>query len=105
MSTNTNVISQGRKITGTIKFANGMIIDGDVEGEIQSEAGAVTIGENANIKGDIKAGEVKMFGVVEGSISSEKCELKENSKLKGDIKTKSLKMEAGAVLDGRMQTG
>ena len=105
MSNNTNVLSQGMEITGTIKFSNDMIIDGKVDGEIQSDTGAVTIGENANIKGDIKAGEVKMFGRVEGSITSDKCELKANSKLIGDIKTKSLKMDEGAVLDGRMQTG
>jgi len=46
-----------------------------------------------------------MFGKVEGSIHSERCELKANSELKGDITTKSLKMEEGALLDGKMQTG
>ena len=105
MANNTNVLAQGIEIIGTIKFQNDMIIDGNVDGEIQSESGKVTIGENAKIKGDVKAGEVKMFGRVEGSIESERCELKANSKLKGDITTKSLKMEEGALLSGKMQTG
>ncbi len=105
MSNNTNVLAQGIEIIGTIKFSNPMIIDGKVEGEIVSEKGTVTIGENARIKGDVRAGEVKMFGKVEGSIHSERCELKANSELKGDITTKSLKMEEGALLDGKMQTG
>jgi cytoskeletal protein CcmA (bactofilin family) len=82
-----------------------MIIDGKVEGEIESQSGTVTIGENAQIKGDVKAGEVKMYGTVEGSITSDRCELMTNSKLKGDIKTKKLTMQEGALLDGRMQTG
>ncbi len=105
MSNNTNVLAQGIEIEGTIKFQNDMIIDGKVEGEIQSTTGKVTIGENAKIKGDVKAGEVKMFGTVEGSINSARCELKANSQLKGDIITKSLKMEEGALLSGKMQTG
>ena len=105
MSTKKNVLAEGIEIIGTIKFQNDMIIDGNVDGEIKSESGTVTIGENARIKGDVRAGEVKMFGRVEGSIHSERCELKANSKLEGDIITKSLKMEEGALLSGKMQTG
>ncbi|NNC90181.1 MAG: polymer-forming cytoskeletal protein [Akkermansiaceae bacterium] len=105
MANNTNVLAQGMEITGTIKFSNDMIIDGKIDGEIISDKGKVTIGENARIKGDVKAGEVKMFGKVEGKIVSERCELKQNSELKGDIKTKKLQMEEGALLSGRMETG
>jgi cytoskeletal protein CcmA (bactofilin family) len=105
MSNNTNVLSEGMEITGTIKFSNDMIIDGKVEGEIHSETGTVTIGENAFIKGNIKAGKVKMFGKVEGSVEADACELKASSKLKGDLKAKAMTTEEGAVVDGRMQTG
>jgi len=105
MASNTNVLAQGIEITGTIKFSNDMIIDGKVEGEILSEKGKVTIGENARITGDIKAGEIKMFGKVEGKIDAERCELKDKSELKGDIKTRKLQMEEGALLSGRMETG
>ena len=105
MSTTKNVLTEGIEIIGTIKFQNDMIIDGKVEGEIQSDKGTVTIGENARIKGDVRAGEVKMFGYVEGGIYTDRCELKANSRLEGDITTKSLKMEEGALLSGKMQTG
>ncbi len=105
MANNTNVLAQGIEIVGTIKFSNDMIIDGKVDGEIESQSGTVTIGENAKIKGNVKAGEVKMYGHVEGTITSDRCELMEKSVLKGDIKTKKLTMQEGALLDGRMQTG
>lgn len=105
MANNTNVLAQGIEIVGTIRFENDLIIDGKVEGEIHSQGGKVTIGENATITGDIHAGEVKMFGKVEGAIHSERCELKANSRLNGDITTKSLKMDEGALLSGKMQTG
>ena len=105
MANATNVLASGIEITGTIKFSNDMIIDGKIDGEIRSDGGHVTIGENANIKGDIIAGEVKLFGKVEGTITSDRCELKPNSKLDGDIKTKMLSMEEGASLSGRTDIG
>ena len=105
MANATNVLANGIEITGSIKFSNDMVIDGKVDGEITSEKGKVTIGENAYVKGDVKAGEVKLFGTVEGTITSERCELKTKSKLDGDIKTKMLSMEEGAVLSGRTDIG
>lgn len=105
MANATNVLAQGIEITGSIKFSNDMIIDGKVDGKIESDKGKVTIGENAQIKGDVKAGEVKMYGKVEGTIDSGRCELKPKSELKGDIKTKSLSMEEGAILSGQTQIG
>ena len=65
----------------------------------------ITIGENAHVKGDVTAGEVKVFGRVEGKITSEKCELKEKSRLEGDIKTKNLSMDPGASMSGRTEIG
>ena len=58
MSNTTNVLAQGIEIIGSITFQNDMHIDGKVEGEILSESGKVTIGELADIKGNIRAGEV-----------------------------------------------
>ena len=105
MSNTKNILAEGIEITGTIKFQNDMIIDGSVDGEIRSDEGSLTIGENARIKGDIKTGEVKMFGRVKGAIQTKRCELKENSNLDGDITTGVLKMDEGAVVSGQMQTG
>jgi cytoskeletal protein CcmA (bactofilin family) len=53
----------------------------------------------------VTAGEVKVFGRVEGKITSEKCELKEKSRLQGDIKTKNLSMDPGASMSGRTEIG
>jgi len=105
MANATNVLASGIEIVGAIKFSNDMIIDGKVDGEIKSDGGKVTIGENAQIVGDIVAGEVKLFGKVKGTITSERCELKPNSKLDGDIKTKMLSMDEGASLSGRTEIG
>ena len=105
MPKSSNVLASGIEIKGSIKFANDMIIDGKIEGEINSDKGRVTIGENANIKGDVTAGDVKVYGKVEGKITSERCELKDKSRINGDIKSKVFSMEEGASLSGRTEIG
>ena len=105
MANATNILTKGLEINGSIKFSNDMIVDGKIDGEIISDKGKVTIAENASIKGDVKAGEVKLYGKVEGTITSDRCELKEKSLLKGDIKTKTLSMEEGATLQGKTSIG
>jgi len=105
MANPTNVLSNGIEITGSIRFTNDMIIDGKINGEIMSDKGRVTIGENAAIVGDITAGEVKIYGKVEGKITSQRCELKDKSWINGDIKSKVFSMEEGAKLSGRTDIG
>jgi cytoskeletal protein CcmA (bactofilin family) len=105
MANPTNVLSSGIEITGSIRFSNDMIVDGKIEGEITSDKGRVTIGENAVIKGDVSAGEVKVYGKIEGKITSERCELKDKSRINGDIKSKVFSMEEGAQLSGRTEIG
>ena len=105
MANATNVLANGIEIIGSIRFSNDMIIDGKIEGEIISDKGRVTIGENAQVKGNITAGEVKLFGHIEGKITSERCELKAKSRLDGDIKAKMFSMEEGAKHAGRSDIG
>lgn len=106
MSTNTtNVLAQGIEIIGTIRFQNDMHIDGKIDGEIQSDSGKVTIGELADIKGNIQAGEVNVYGHVEGNVRSDRCHLNEHAVVSGDITTAVLSMEEGARLSGRAEIG
>ncbi|HJY19558.1 MAG TPA: polymer-forming cytoskeletal protein, partial [Chthoniobacterales bacterium] len=47
-----DVLSSDVEIKGSIKFQKELLIDGKVEGEIHSD-GVLTIGENADIRGEI----------------------------------------------------
>src|SRR5258708_14081251 len=79
------LLSRGVKIKGTVKFTNELLIDGEVEGTIDS-TGSLTIGEHASIKGEIKSKSVKVRGTVEGDIvASERCELQPGCTLHGDL--------------------
>ena len=94
MSNNTtNVLASGIEIIGSIRFTNDMHIDGKIEGQILSESGKVTIGEQADIKGDINAGDVHVYGRVNGNIRSNRCHLKDHAVITGDITTAVLSLD------------
>jgi cytoskeletal protein CcmA (bactofilin family) len=104
-SSNKNVLSSDVEIKGSIKFSHDLIIDGKIEGEVHSD-GALTVGENALIKGEIKTRSVIIFGKVEGNITvQERCELKSNATLIGDIAAGTLAIEEGATFMGQSQVG
>ncbi len=105
MSNSKNVLSSDVEIKGTLKFANDLIIDGRIEGEIMSE-GDLTVGENANLHADIKTRSVTVFGKVHGNITvSERCELKQNAELHGDVTAGKLAIEEGATFMGSSTVG
>jgi cytoskeletal protein CcmA (bactofilin family) len=92
-------LSSGVKIKGSIRFQKDLLIDGKVQGEINSD-GALTIGENAHIRGEIKTRSVTVHGKVHGNITAERCELKSKSTVVGDLNTARLIIEEGATFSG-----
>src|ERR1044072_7583748 len=98
-----DILSSDVEIKGSIKFQKELLIDGKVEGEINSE-GVLTIGENADIRGEIKTKSITVFGKVQGNISvSERCELKSKCTLQGDLKAARLIIEEGATFIGKSE--
>lgn len=103
MTANKNILSKDVEIKGSIKFQNELIIDGKIEGEITS-TGVLTVGENAEIRGEIKTKSVSVYGKVHGNITvDERCELKTNAVLMGDLKAARLTIEEGATFVGKSE--
>jgi len=103
ITTGKNLLSADVEIKGSIKFQNELIIDGKVEGEITS-AGILTVGENAEIRGEIKTKSVTVLGKVHGNITvEERCELKGRAVLQGDLKAARLVIEDGATFVGKSE--
>jgi cytoskeletal protein CcmA (bactofilin family) len=98
-----DVLSSDVEIKGSIKFQKELLIDGKVEGEINSD-GVLTIGENADIRGEIKTKSITVFGKVHGNITvGERCELKSRCTLQGDLKAARLVIEEGATFIGKSE--
>ena len=104
ITTNTkNILSADVEIKGSIKFQNELTVDGKVEGEINS-TGVLTVGENSEIKGEIKTKSVTVLGKVHGNITvEERCELKSHAVLYGDLKATRLVIEEGATFVGKSE--
>ena len=101
--TGKDILSSDVEIKGSIKFQKELLIDGKVEGEINSE-GVLTIGENADIRGEIKTKSIVVFGKVHGNITvNERCELKSKCTLQGDLKAARLVIEEGATFVGKSE--
>lgn len=98
-----NTLSSDVEIKGSIKFQNDLTIDGKVEGEIVSP-GTLIVGENAEIRGEIKTKAVTVLGKVHGNITvEERCELKSHAVLHGDLKASRLVIEDGATFVGKSE--
>src|SRR4030095_14771701 len=99
------LLSRGVSIKGSVKLVNSLIIDGEVEGTIDC-TGTLTIGENARIRGEIRAKSVKVRGTVEGNIFvTERCELQAGCTLRGDIEAARLMVEENATFCGSAKVG
>lgn len=94
------VLSTGVSIKGSVKFRNQLLIDGEVEGKIDS-TGTLTIGKNARIRGEVRSKSVTVQGTVDGNIfASERCALQAGCTLRGDIEAPRLVVDENATFLG-----
>ncbi len=94
------LLSSGVSIKGSVRFQSELLIDGEVEGTIDSP-GTLTIGKQARIRGEIKVKSVVVQGTVEGNISAtERCELQAGCTLHGDIEAPRLVVDENATFFG-----
>jgi cytoskeletal protein CcmA (bactofilin family) len=99
------LLSRGVSIKGSVKFLNELLIDGEVEGPIDS-TGTLTIGEHARIRGEIRTKSVKVRGTVQGNIFvTECCELQAGCTLRGDIEAPRLVVNESVTFLGNAKVG
>ena len=94
------ILSSGVSIKGSVKFQKELLIDGEVEGKIDSH-GRLTIGEHAKIIGEIRTKSVIVDGTVDGNITAgERCELRAGCTVRGDIESPRLVVDEAATFIG-----
>jgi cytoskeletal protein CcmA (bactofilin family) len=99
------LLSRGVSIKGSVKLVNSLLIDGEVEGTIDS-TGTLTLGEHARICGEIRTKSVKVRGTMEGNMFvTERCELQASCTLRGDIEAPRLMVEENATFCGSAKVG
>jgi cytoskeletal protein CcmA (bactofilin family) len=87
---------------GALAFSGELELHGRLEGTIESEGGALTVGEQALIKAEIKVNDVLIYGKVQGNIyATGRIELKGKAEVYGDLHSNRLAMDDGVVFVGR----
>jgi len=95
-------LGPGTKINGKLHFDAQATIDGEVEGEIVSQA-HIPVGQQATVKGKISALSVLVQGKVIADVQAEKkLEVQPPGSVIGDVTTQSLVIGDGAVLEGHV---
>ena len=98
------VIGKSVIIRGELSGKEDLYIDGDVEGTVTLPDSRLTIGPNAQVRADVNAQEVVIFGSLTGNISSSgRVDLRQSAVVKGDILAGRLSIEESAVLSGRVE--
>ncbi|MGA2117198.1 MAG: polymer-forming cytoskeletal protein [Bryobacteraceae bacterium] len=93
-------IGQAMNIKGEIYAREHLMVDGEVEGSVQSES-QLTVGPNGKVRANIKAREVIIFGSVRGNVEVlEKIAIREQGSLVGDIKAAGISIDDGAYFKG-----
>ena len=102
-SVDTTYFGKNLKIKGNVSGEGSLIIMGSFEGQFDLK-GRLKIAQGARIKGDIKATDIYVNGVIEGAVTaSEKVHLDNTARIKGGITTPRLSVLEGARFDGELQ--
>ncbi len=99
------IIGPSVQVEGSFVSSGDMIIEGTVSGSIKTESN-LRVGKDAKIIADITAANAVIAGEVQGEVRiKDNLELTATAKIFGDVKTKLIKIDEGAVLQGRLSAG
>lgn len=106
-----NVLNQDVEVVGILRFTDDLLVDGSVEGRIESD-GVLTVGGNAFIKSadkeksTVQTKSVIVHGRVHGDIEvTDRVELAATAEVIGDISANKISIQEGAILVGHCRIG
>jgi cytoskeletal protein CcmA (bactofilin family) len=94
-----SIISADLTIRGDMMTSGEIQVDGEVFGDIRARA--VTVGEHADIQGEIVAESIVVKGKITGRLRGRAVHLTRTARVTGDIWHKTLGVEGGAVVQGQ----
>lgn len=94
------IIGSGSAITGDIKVNGFVRIDGDIDGNLETD-GNVILGEKARIRGNLKAKSVIIGGIVLGNVHAlESVKLLSEGTVIGDIISHKVQIDNASIFHG-----
>ncbi|WP_162473694.1 bactofilin family protein [Serratia microhaemolytica] len=95
-------ISNGTSFTGVIKADGNIVVEGQVEGNIISMH-IVRIENSGYVKGEVRAQQIVVNGVLEGSCYTESVSIQPKGSIRGDIYADEISIEKGGTFIGQSQ--
>ena len=97
-------LGAGLQIKGQITGEEDLQIDCKVDGPITLRGHALTVGPTAQLKSEIHAGDVVVYGKVIGNVHArDRVDVKTDGSIIGDISTARISIEDGAHFKGRIE--
>lgn len=102
-----SLIGAGTRIEGSVRFAGGLRVDGEVIGSIEAIEGAsastLVLSERARVEGSVKVAHLVTDGSIVGPVSvSDSLEMQPKARIVGDVDYAVIEMHQGAVIEGRL---
>lgn len=95
------VIGSTVVIKGDLAGEEDLLIEGRLEGKIESRSHKVTIGRNGRIKGDVYAKTITVEGTVEGNLyGDEQLIVRQSGNVRGNIVAPRVALEDGSNFKG-----
>lgn len=94
-----SVIAQDTNILGALISDGSIDFDGTIDGNIRCHT--LTIRKNGNVKGDVNAQILHVYGKMNGVINAKNVHLYADCYVEGVVIHENLSIETGAFLDGK----
>ncbi len=91
------ILGDGAVFEGNVSCEGSMKVEGVLKGDVKATS-TLVVGPNGSVAGDISAGEVIVFGEVNGKIDAGTLEIKSTGKITGEILIETLITEAGGAM-------
>jgi cytoskeletal protein CcmA (bactofilin family) len=101
-----SLVASNVDVTGDLSFVDGLRIDGQVHGNVQSRQGTkslLVLSDQGSITGNVRSHDAIINGVIIGDLEVEHfLELQANARVTGNITYRQLRMDCGAAVDGKL---
>jgi len=93
-------------VKGALVASEDLSIDGRMEGRIELPDHTLTIGPNANVKADIVANALIVFGTVLGTVNAkDRIDIRRGASVEGEITCTRIGIQDGASFSGKVTMG
>jgi len=100
-------IGSNMSFVGDLTFNNGLRLDGRIEGNVsgaEDKKNLIVLSEHSEIAGKVEVYDAVINGTIKGDlVVTHFLELQSKARIIGNISYKHLRMECGAVLEGKLE--